>query len=118
MRVPSDIAMRNMQAFCREIHEEQIKKGFWDSAADNFDRKLMLLVGEVIEAHEELRSNENPLHIYERHDGKPEGFLFELADVQIRLADLVGSLDADFGAIVLKKHEFNLTRPYKHERLY
>lgn len=107
------------------IHEAQIEKGFWDThylvdedgtPLFNLDQKLMLIVGEVAEAHEEFRSTTNIHHVYYREDGKPEGFEFELADVLIRLLDLAGALGIDLGAVVAEKHAFNQTRPHKHGR--
>lgn len=109
----------------REIHSDQLEKGFYDNlpikqdsdfTCINLDQKLMLIVGEVAEAHEELRSNKNPKHVYYRDDGKPEGFEFELADVLIRTLDLAGALGIDIGARVAEKLAFNRTRPNKHGR--
>jgi hypothetical protein len=104
------------------LHKAQVDKGFWEDFENNWltmiDRKLMLIVGEVAEAHEEYRSNNDLLHVYYRDDGKPEGFKFELADVFIRLADLAGALGIDLGAAVAEKHAFNEKRPYKHGRLF
>lgn len=106
------------------LHKAQDDKGFWDvtnpgdTGERMIDQKLMLIVGEASEAHEELRTNADPHHIYYRDDGKPEGFAFELADVFIRLADLAAALGIDLGAAVKEKHEFNQTRPHKHGRLY
>lgn len=104
------------------LHQAQVDKGFWtfepSTERSNIDQKLMLIVGEVAEAHEELRSNVNPHYVYYRDDGKPEGFAFELADVFIRLADLAEALNIDLGAAVAEKHKFNQTRPYKHGRQF
>lgn len=97
------------------FHEFQVTQGFYDGPF-NTDQKLILIMGEVIEAHEEYRSNDNLKHVYYRDDGKPEGFEFELADVFIRLMDLAGALGIDIGARVAEKHAFNQTRPYKHGR--
>jgi len=109
-----------LTALSHILHEAQVDKGFWEDFEDTWltmiDRKLMLIVGEVAEAHEEYRSNNDPQHVYYRDDGKPEGFAFELADVLIRLLDLAGALGIDLGALVKEKHEFNQTRPHKHGR--
>lgn len=110
-----------LTAITNLLHQAQVEKGFWDpqDITKHFiDQKLMLIVGEVAEAHEELRSNDDPKHVYYRDDGKPEGFAFELADVFIRLADLAAALGIDLGAVVAEKHRFNVTRPRKHGRLY
>lgn len=100
------------------IHKLQVEKGFWDKGSNNTDQKLLLITGEICEAHEELRSNDNPLHVYYRDDGKPEGFTFELADVLIRTLDLCGSLGIDVTSIVAEKLRFNESRPRKHGRLF
>lgn len=104
----------------QEIHTSQVEKGFYGDGTKavmwNIDQKLMLIVGEVAEAHEELRTHKDLKHVYYRDDGKPEGFEFELADVFIRLMDLAGALGIDIGARVAEKHAFNQTRPYKHGR--
>ncbi len=104
------------------LHQAQVDKGFWEDFENNWltmiDRSLMLIVGEVAEAHEEYRSNNDPLHVYYRENGKPEGFSFELADVLIRTLDLAAALGIDIGAVVAEKHAFNKTRPHKHGRLF
>lgn len=45
---------------------------------------------------------------------KPDGFAVELADVVIRVFDLCGYLGIDLGAAIALKHEYNVSRPYKH----
>lgn len=107
-----------LTALTKLLHKAQVDKGFWETGQENIDQKLMLIVGEVAEAHEELRSNDDVLYVYYRDDGKPEGFTFELADVFIRLADLAAALGIDLGAAVKEKQDFNVTRPRKHGRLY
>lgn len=99
------------------IYADNEAKGFWEEHIGIvLDQKLMLIVGEVAEAHEELRSNDDPRHVYSRDDGKPEGFGYELADVLIRTLDLAGALGLDIGALVVEKLEYNKTRPHKHGR--
>lgn len=51
---------------------------------------------------------------------KPEGFMVELADAVIRIADLVFLLDAqeEFIEALHAKHEYNKTRPFKHGRQF
>ena len=46
----------------------------------------------------------------------PDGVLAELADVVIRIFDYAGRLDKakEFTNVLLEKHEYNKTRPYKH----
>ena len=110
----------NLTKLSKRIHAEQVAKGFYESWEDewisNIDQKLLLIVGEVSEAHEEFRSDNDLAHVYYREDGKPEGFEFELADVLIRTLDLAGALGIDIGARVEEKLRFNKTRPPKHGR--
>ena len=116
-------------------------KGFHEGGAPvgaRIDQKLMLVVGELAEAQEELRAGHAPTDIYFTSpagetlvgvvgksnddlaaDGyKPEGFPIELADAIVRLFDLAGSLGIDLEAAVQTKLTYNLTRPYKHGRVF
>lgn len=45
---------------------------------------------------------------------KPEGFIVELADAVIRIADLAGALGLDLEAAIRVKHVYNATRPQRH----
>jgi NTP pyrophosphatase (non-canonical NTP hydrolase) len=117
----------DLTALTKTLHEAQASKGFWDGtwplegmpSLSTIEQKLLLIVGEVAEAHEELRTNPDPLYVYFRDtDGKPEGFGFELADVFIRLADLAAAIGLNLGELVAEKHEFNKTRPHKHGRQF
>lgn len=51
---------------------------------------------------------------------KPEGFMVELVDAVIRIADLVYLLDGEeeFIEALHAKHEYNKTRPFKHGRQF
>jgi hypothetical protein len=45
---------------------------------------------------------------------KPEGLVVELADAVIRCMDLCGALGLDLEEAIRAKHEYNLSRPYRH----
>lgn len=47
-------------------------------------------------------------------NGKPEGFVVELADVVIRIADLCGALRLDLASAIETKNFFNETRSHRH----
>ncbi len=79
----------------------------------NIDQKLLLIVGELTEAQEELRAGCLPTLVYTK-GGKPEGFGVELADAAIRLFNLAQSLGIDLEALITLKHKYNASRPYKH----
>lgn len=95
--------------------------GFYDEER-SVDRALMLIVGEVTEAHEEIRSGHSPTEVYFNKDSdkpdKPEGFPMEIADVIIRALDTAFELGIDIGSAIKQKHEYNKTRPYKHGRQF
>jgi hypothetical protein len=105
--------------------------------------KLALIHEEVSEALGEIRSGRAPLEVYYvDHKGlagepgqeyeeqqyttkgipmfKPEGFLVELADANIRIADLAflaGDVDGvHLAQATAFKAEYNTTRPRKHGR--
>lgn len=77
--------------------------------------KLMLMVSEIAEAHDEIR-NHHALHeIYQNgNDPKPEGFPTELADVVIRIMDLCHNLGIDLENAINVKLAYNRTRGFKH----
>lgn len=98
--------------------------------------RLMLIAGEVTEAHEELRSGHAVDEVYfpeqvklELNDEglydevnvaskKPEGVPAELADIGIRLLDTCESWGVDLEREMIRKMDFNETRPAKHGRRF
>lgn len=108
----------------KQAHGNAMKHGFWDEwevlmdaeftqEADwkyeeniEIGNRLMLLVGEVAEAHEALRK------------GDKDNFKEELADVAIRLADLCGGLEIDLETEISMKMAINEGRPYKHGKAF
>lgn len=84
------------------------------------ERKLLLVIGELCEAHEELRNGHGYTEVYYNPDkpDKPEGFPVELADAQIRLLDVEEAVNIDSEAMMELKHTYNGTRPYKHGRTF
>ncbi len=84
------------------------------------ERKLLLVIGELCEVHEEMRAGHQPREIYfsgEKND-KPEGVPIELADAQIRLWDLEQAMGIDGEYSANLKHEYNETRPHKHGKIF
>lgn len=102
-----------------EILAVNISKGFHPEPGEetNVDRNLMLIVGELAEAQEELRKGNKVEDVYFA-DGKPEGFPIEIADVLIRTLGMCAELGIDIDAAVRTKIEFNRTRPWKHGKTY
>ena len=97
--------------------------GFWDVDITNdpasVDRKLMLIVGELSEAHEEWRKGKLQTYYVETATGKkPEGFFPELADAVIRIMDLCEQLGVSLEPSIVEKDFYNESRPYKHGKLF
>ncbi len=98
--------------------------------------RLMLIAGEVTEAHEELRSGHAVDEVYfpeqvklELNDEglydevnvaskKPEGVPAELADIGIRLLDTCESWGVDLEREMIRKMDFNETRAHRHGRRF
>lgn len=87
-------------------------------ASRNVYEALMLMVCELAEAAEFLRDGHpvNEIIYTGEHNDKPDGVLVELADVYIRIADLVfahGGAET-FRRGLVEKLAYNKTRPYRH----
>lgn len=124
----------DIKELVQKAHENAVKHGFWgdwfrikqleklamevnkempdllsehkEDVNNALGNRLMLITGEVAEAHEALRKRDY------------ENFKEELADIVIRVADLAGGLDIDLEAEILKKMEKNKNRPYKHGKAF
>lgn len=123
-----------LTALSEDAYNNSAAHGFWEDLpwdildgnpsvnaqdrATYIGNKLMLIVGEVAEAHEELRKNTDPRHTYYREDGKPEGLPVELADILIRVFDLAGHLGLDLDRLVDEKMAHNVKRPAKHGKAF
>jgi NTP pyrophosphatase (non-canonical NTP hydrolase) len=85
----------------KDIHKNAISKGWWNTTRP-IPETLCLIHSEVSEALEAFRNHDQ------------ENFAEELADVAIRLLDAAEGYEIDLEAEIIKKHEFNKTRSYKH----
>ena len=100
-----------------------IEKGWYKKGEtltnDQVGTKLMLAVGELSEALEEIRAHHEPTEIYYTKSGetgalKPEGFPIEIVDTLIRLFELAGSLGIDLDYAFFTKMTYNEKRPFRH----
>ena len=101
----------------QEAHKTATEKGWWDKPDRNIPELLALIhseVSEALEAYRETGIFQLDKVWHEKPDNKPEGFIVELADVLIRIADLCGEFDLDIESALIEKMEFNKSRPYRH----
>lgn len=110
-----------LKQFAERCNKTAQDKGFAPNPPqpDTVDvaQKLLLIVEEITEAHNELRSGHAPWKVY--FGGlKPEGFPIELADAVIRIADLCEQLEIDLQSACELKMNYNETRPYLHGRKF
>jgi NTP pyrophosphatase (non-canonical NTP hydrolase) len=97
---------------------EQIINGLASTWAElQHTKRLLLIVGELVEAFEEMRAGHAVTEVYEKN-GKPEGVPVELADVQIRLWDLAETMGISLQGEVLRKEAFNRTREFMHGKKF
>ena len=105
--------MTTLNAYRDLCHEIAKSKGWYDGPGErNIGEQLMLVVTEVAEAMEDLRTGAMSLSYDE--NGKPIGFPIEIADVMIRIFDLAGYLRIDLEDAVETKMQYNHSRPYRH----
>lgn len=86
-----------------------------------YANRLMLIAGEVFEAHEELRRGRSMDEEYftQTPDGdKPEGIPSELADIVIRVFDLASEAGIDIASALQQKLEFNAKRGFMHGKKF
>ena len=105
----------SIHGMAAEAHEMAIAKGWWDEPRD-IPHCLALVHSEVSEALEAYREHgsRNPDDVDYDPNPKPEGFVYELADILIRVGDLARHCDLDLETAVKEKMEFNSTRGYRH----
>jgi NTP pyrophosphatase (non-canonical NTP hydrolase) len=94
-----------IKELCEKSYETAVKKGFWKEGR-TIPEMLMLIVTELGEACEADRK------------GDTENFKEEVADVFIRLGDMVKGLNIDIEEEILKKMKINEGRSMKHGKKY
>jgi len=108
-----------LKELAQKCHANASKKGFWDFAdrteVEKVCEKLLLVHCEISEAVEVLRAEDDVEH--------PE-FQEELADVMIRMLDLIGYLESaendhvDLEEVIDWKMKKNAKRPRKHGKAF
>ena len=124
---------------------ERGDRAFTKAVRDDQTNRLMLIVGEASEGHDELRSGHAVGETYyieralpsslvaevgvrkareliDADDAgkprKPEGVPSELADIVIRCFDMAGVEGIDLAGMIGEKIVYNATRPFKHGRKF
>lgn len=100
----------NVNEIAKDIHENAVAHGWWEEQRSLGDI-IALIHTELSEAFEEFRNKKGYLYY---DNGKPEGIAVELIDAVIRIFDFLYHQGIDIDKILVEKHEFNKTRPYKH----
>jgi NTP pyrophosphatase (non-canonical NTP hydrolase) len=93
--------MSMMRAYQREIHQNAIDHGWWDTPRA-LPELLCLIHSEVSEALEVYRG---------AHNGTIGE---EMADIVIRVMDLCEAYNIDLEEEIMRKHAINKTRLYRH----
>ena len=112
----------SLDNLAQQIYSNSKEKGFVgayydDADHQNIDQKLLLIISEICEAQETIRSGHLPTAVW-YENAKPEGFGVELADALIRILDTCEALDIDIESLVMEKMNYNKTRPNKHGKKF
>ena len=86
--------------------------------------KLLLIVSEIVEAHDEIRNGKAadetyyPFWAHGEQQAKPEGVPSEIADVVIRCFDFAYTEGIDLAGIIAEKLAYNATRERLHGKKF
>lgn len=112
---------------CRDIHNNSVSHGFWES--EDVHTKLFLILSEIVEAGEahisgdDLKADINEFLASDGSDAKfalyiKDSFGDKLADAVIRIFDLAEHLNIPLEDHIKWKHTYNVNRPFKHNKQY
>ena len=101
--IKKKLAISDLIKVCHRVAQS---KGWWDDPR-NDGELIALMHSELSEALEAMRNH-----------GKDNNLAEELADCCIRIFDYCGSRKIDLEKALLKKIEYNKTRPYRHGKKF
>lgn len=121
---------KSLNELAKELHATAKEKGFYEGREFNLGEKLMLVTSELGEALEaDRKGNWARLNKDDRQkvldnmeaffeNSVKDTFEDEIADVFIRLLDLVGFLKIDIDFYIEAKSKYNAQREKKHGKKY
>lgn len=84
-----------------------------------WERKLLLVVSEIVEAQDEIRHGKAiDERYYTGDDNKPEGAPSELADAVIRILGIAFEAKVDLEKDIIEKVTYNGTREFMHGKKF
>lgn len=102
--------MTEINEWAKVIHDNSCAHGWWDEER-SFGEIVALCHSELSEALEAYRSGQ-PMEWV--NNGKPDGIAVEMVDCMIRILDWCGKENIDVEDLLIKKHLYNCTRPWRH----
>lgn len=102
-----------LKDFQKRCYQQAVDKG-WAGPEHpvSIPEQVALICSEACEALESYRSGEPLSFISDK--GKPEGVGIEYADAVIRIGHYMEALGLDLETEIIKKLDYNQTRPYRH----
>ncbi len=99
-------------------HRNAVEKGFYDRMDTNIGERIALMHSELSEALEHQRETTELGITFTGSNNKPDGFIVELADCIIRIADLCGHYGLNLEQALELKMQYNKSREYKHGKRF